>query len=83
MVFYDMSKLWLCSTCGFVSWLADFFKSHWSPAKEKAFLNVVTQEWPSVPLPLYPSKMKICKINPVLLRKERNRCERWKLAYLR
>lgn len=41
--------------------------------KKKAFLNVVTREWLSVPLPLCPSKMKICKINPVLLRKERNR----------
>lgn len=73
MVLYDMSNLWLYCTCGFVSCPTDFFNSHWSPAKEKAFLNVVTQEWFSVPLPLYPSKMMVCKINPVLLRKERNK----------
>lgn len=73
MVLYDMSNIWLYGTCGFVSWLTDFCNSHWSPAKEKAFLNVVTWEWFSVPLPLYPSKMMICKINPLLLRKERNK----------
>lgn len=71
MLLYGVSNLWLYGTCRFVSWLTDF--CNWSPAKEKAFLNVLTWEWFSVPLPLYPSKMMVCKINPLLLRKERNK----------
>lgn len=73
MVFNDMSNLLLYGTCGFVSWLTDFCNSHWSSAKEKAVLNVVIWGWFSVPLSWYPSKVMVCKINPMLLRKERNK----------
>lgn len=66
-----MSNHWFYGACGFVSWLTEFYHSHWSPAKEKAFLILVIQQQFSTPPSL--SKMVVWQVTHMPLGKERNK----------